>query len=105
MLSESQERMLLIVTPDKVDIVKSIGARWGLNVAEIGVVTGSGNLEVMENGIKVAEVPARLLTEAPAVSYTHLDVYKRQQLIYGIIQVCIAVDLQGEIKSTCQDWQ
>ena len=65
MLSESQERMLLIVTPDKVDIVKSIGARWGLNVAEIGVVTGSGNLEVMENGIKVAEVPARLLTEAP----------------------------------------
>ncbi len=65
MLSESQERMLLIVTPEKAGIVKGIGARWGLNVAEIGVVTGSGNLEVMENGIKVAEVPARLLTEAP----------------------------------------
>ncbi len=65
MLSESQERMLLIVAPDKVEAVKSIGTKWGLNAAEIGVVTDSGNLEVLENGIKVAEVPAKLLTEAP----------------------------------------
>lgn len=65
MLSESQERMLLIVLPEKVETVKQIGSKWGLNVAEIGTVTDSGNLEVFENKVKVAEVPAKLLTEAP----------------------------------------
>ncbi len=65
MLSESQERMLLIVSPDKVETVKRIGSKWGLNVAEIGEVNDSGNLQVYEKGIKMADVPAKLLTEAP----------------------------------------
>jgi len=65
MLSESQERMLLIVSPDKVDTVMEIGNKWGLSVAEIGVVNDSGNLQVFENGVKVADVPVNLLTQAP----------------------------------------
>ncbi|QUL98997.1 MAG: phosphoribosylformylglycinamidine synthase subunit PurL [Candidatus Fermentithermobacillus carboniphilus] len=65
MLSESQERMLLIVKPEKVETVESIARKWGLNVAPIGVVTGSGLLEVFDNGEKVASVPVKLLTEGP----------------------------------------
>lgn len=65
MLSESQERMLLIVKPEKVDKVKAIAKKWGLNVADIGVVTDSGNLQVFENGVKVADIPAKLLSEGP----------------------------------------
>ena len=65
MLSESQERMLLIVSPENIDKVMEIGEKWGLNVAEIGVVNDSGNLQVYENGVKVADLPVKLLTQAP----------------------------------------
>lgn len=65
MLSESQERMLLIVEPDKTWKVKQIAEKWGLHAAEIGVVTDTGLLDVLENGVKVASVPARALTESP----------------------------------------
>ncbi|MGI6662099.1 MAG: phosphoribosylformylglycinamidine synthase subunit PurL [Bacillota bacterium] len=61
MLSESQERMLLIVGSDKVDEVKRIGAKWGLHAAEIGRVTDSGNLEVLHNGNLEASIPVSLL--------------------------------------------
>lgn len=61
MLSESQERMLLIVSADKVDEVKRIGAKWGLHAAEIGRVTDSGNLEVLHNGVLEASIPVSLL--------------------------------------------
>ncbi|MGI6666041.1 MAG: phosphoribosylformylglycinamidine synthase subunit PurL [Bacillota bacterium] len=61
MLSESQERMLLIVSPQKVHEVKSIGAKWGLNVAEIGRVTDSGKLQVFHDGVEEASIPVSLL--------------------------------------------
>lgn len=61
MLSESQERMLLIVSPDKVDAVKRIGAKWGLHAAEIGRVTDSGELQVLHNGVLEASIPVSLL--------------------------------------------
>ncbi|HHY75970.1 MAG TPA: phosphoribosylformylglycinamidine synthase subunit PurL [Firmicutes bacterium] len=61
MLSESQERMLLIVSADKVEEVKRIGAKWGLHAAEIGRVTDSGNLEVFHNGKLEASIPVSLL--------------------------------------------
>ncbi|NLC15854.1 MAG: phosphoribosylformylglycinamidine synthase subunit PurL [Firmicutes bacterium] len=65
MLSESQERMLLIVTPENLDRVTEIGKKWDLHVAEIGVVNDSGNLQVYANGVKVADVPVDILTRAP----------------------------------------
>ncbi|UCC96217.1 MAG: phosphoribosylformylglycinamidine synthase subunit PurL [Candidatus Omnitrophota bacterium] len=65
MLSESQERMLLIVTPQNLDEVKSILAKWGLDSSVIGKVTNDGILRVKEKGTVVAEVPAHLLAEGP----------------------------------------
>ena len=65
LLSETQERMLLIVEHDKLETVKRIAEKWNVGATEIGVVTNTGNLEVTENGQKVAQVPAEILTGAP----------------------------------------
>jgi len=65
LLSETQERMLLIVERDKLENVKSIAQKWNIDVAEIGVVNDTGRFEVTSNGKKVADVPARILTDAP----------------------------------------
>lgn len=65
MLSESQERMLLIVRKGEEEKVKRVIEKWGLNYAPIGVVTPDGILRVKHKGEVVAEVPAKLLAEAP----------------------------------------
>ncbi len=65
MLSESQERMLVIVDKDKLEEVKKVFAKWGVPVDVIGKVTDDGMVRVRENGIAVAEVPAAALVEAP----------------------------------------
>lgn len=65
MLSESQERMLLIVKKGEEEKVKRIMKKWGIHFAPIGRVTRDGMLRVYMGGEKVAEVPAKLLAEAP----------------------------------------
>ena len=66
MISESQERMLAIVRPDRVDAVAAVCSRWGLRCAVIGVVTDDGDITVVEGGLdgghEIARVPARALT-------------------------------------------
>ena len=66
MLSESQERMLLVVKPGREAEVERIFEKWDLHASHIGEVTTDGLLRVKENGKVVAEIPNRALTdEAP----------------------------------------
>jgi phosphoribosylformylglycinamidine synthase len=66
MLSESQERMLIIVQKGREDEVKRIFDKWDLPWAEIGRVTGTGRMVVRNRGQVVADIPARKLAdEAP----------------------------------------
>jgi phosphoribosylformylglycinamidine synthase subunit PurL len=66
MLSESQERMLIIVKKGRQDEVKRIFDKWDLPWAEIGQVTDSGRMVVRSNGQLVADIPAsKLADEAP----------------------------------------
>jgi len=66
MLSESQERMLLVADKGREDEVFAVFRKWGLEAAEIGVVTGDGQLRVRHHGEIVAEIPNReLADEAP----------------------------------------
>jgi phosphoribosylformylglycinamidine synthase subunit PurL len=58
LLSESQERMLIVVQKGKENIVKQIFEKWDLECEEIGIVTDTGMLEYFHRGEKVAEVPA-----------------------------------------------
>jgi len=65
MLSESQERMLVIVDKNKLEEVKRVFMKWSVPVDVIGRVTNDGLVRVRENGKIVAEVPAAALVEAP----------------------------------------
>jgi len=63
MLSESQERMLLIVKRGREAEVERIFEKWDLHAVRIGEVTADGLLRVRQHGTLVAEVPNRALTE------------------------------------------
>jgi len=66
MLSESQERMLLVVDPSKVEAIEKIFDKWDLTAAAIGKVTGDGRFTVKRGEEVLASVSAGLLTdEAP----------------------------------------
>ena len=66
MLSESQERMLLVVKKGREAEVERIFGKWDLHAVRIGEVTGDGLLRVKDHGRIVAEIPNGALTdEAP----------------------------------------
>jgi len=69
LLSESQERMLIIGKRGKENIVREIFAKWDVPCAEIGRVTDDGMMRVRNNGSVSAEIPAKpLAEEAPLYS-------------------------------------
>ena len=61
LLSESQERMLMVVEKGKEDAVKKVFEKWDLPCSEIGEVTTDGQLQFFMNGVLEAEVPAHEL--------------------------------------------
>jgi phosphoribosylformylglycinamidine synthase len=72
LLSESQERMLLVVKQGREAEVERIFERWDLHAVRIGTVIGDGIVRVRENGVLVAEVPGSALTdEAPLYDRPH----------------------------------
>jgi phosphoribosylformylglycinamidine synthase subunit PurL len=69
MLSESQERMLLIVKRGREADVERVFAKWDLHAVKIGEVMPDDRLRVRQDGALVADVPNRALTdEAPVYS-------------------------------------
>ncbi|MFC1517366.1 phosphoribosylformylglycinamidine synthase subunit PurL [Candidatus Margulisiibacteriota bacterium] len=68
MLSESQERMVVIVEKGKEQQAIDIFEKWGLHAVDIGRITDDKMLRLIENGKVVAEVPASSLSDdAPVV--------------------------------------
>src|SRR4051812_12304646 len=69
LLSESQERMLIIAKRGREDVVREIFEKWDVPCAEIGRVTDDGMMRVRNNGSLAAEIPAKpLADEAPLYS-------------------------------------
>ena len=69
MLSESQERMLIIAKRGREDVVRQVFDKWDVPCAEIGRVTSDGIMRVRSNGTIAAEIPAKALAdEAPLYS-------------------------------------
>jgi len=58
LLSESQERMLVVVEKGKEDLVQAVFDKWDLNCAQIGEVTAGGNIKYYMHDELVADVPA-----------------------------------------------
>jgi len=65
LLSESQERMLLVAERGREEDVRRVFAKWDLDAVEIGRVTKDGMLTVRQRGDVVAEVPVDALAEGP----------------------------------------
>jgi phosphoribosylformylglycinamidine synthase len=67
MLSESQERMLIIVHKGREEEVKRIFDKWDLPWSEIGFVTDTGHMVVKQHGNIVANIPARKIADESPV--------------------------------------
>src|SRR5947208_15592558 len=65
LLSESQERMLLVAARGREEEITRIFAKWELDAVEVGRVTASGTLTARLRGQVVADVPVSLLADAP----------------------------------------
>ena len=65
MLSESQERMLVIAKPQHVDDVRRLFEHWELHCADIGEVVDGDTVILRENGVEVGRVPVAIATEPP----------------------------------------
>jgi len=66
MLSESQERMLMVIKPERVDLAYAIFRKWELDVATIGTLTDTGRMVLKHHGEIVADMPvAPITSEAP----------------------------------------
>jgi phosphoribosylformylglycinamidine synthase subunit PurL len=69
LLSESQERMLIIARRGKEDVVRAIFEKWDVPCVEIGCVVDDGMMRVRDNGAIAAAIPAKALAdEAPLYS-------------------------------------
>src|SRR6202522_3666017 len=72
MLSESQERMLLVAEKGREDEVFAVFHKWGLDAVTIGCVIDQPTMRVLEHGQIVAEIPNRALAdEAPVYDRPH----------------------------------
>ncbi|MEP3631433.1 MAG: phosphoribosylformylglycinamidine synthase subunit PurL [Hyphomicrobiales bacterium] len=66
MLSESQERMLMVLDPSKEEVASKIFEKWGLDFAIVGVTTDDLRFRIMFDGEEVANLPIKELgDEAP----------------------------------------
>jgi phosphoribosylformylglycinamidine synthase subunit PurL len=72
LLSESQERMLLVADKGREDEVFRVFKKWGLDAVEIGAVTDTGRLVVKNHGEVVADIPNKAIAhEAPLYDRPH----------------------------------
>ncbi len=66
MISESQERMLAVVRPERLAEVLAVCRRWNLPAAVVAEITSDGDVVVVEGGAEIARIPARALaSDAP----------------------------------------
>ena len=66
MLSESQERMLMVIKPEKTEQAKSIFKKWDLDFAVIGEITDTKNIEIFNKDKLDAKIPITfLVNDAP----------------------------------------
>jgi phosphoribosylformylglycinamidine synthase len=81
MVSESQERMLAVVEPARVDEVRAICEKWQTGSAEIGTVTDNGLVRILRDGEVVGEMPVEALVDGCPLY--DLDPAEPEGWIYG----------------------
>ncbi|MDF1736808.1 MAG: phosphoribosylformylglycinamidine synthase subunit PurL [Minwuia sp.] len=67
MLSESQERMLMVLEPGQEEVARQIFAKWDVEFAIVGHLTDTGRFTLKQGGVTVGDIPVRpLVDDAPA---------------------------------------
>ncbi len=100
MLSESQERMLVVVEKGREAEVKAIFDKWGLHSAVVGKVTDDGNLRLLHKGEVVANVPVDSLAEDAPVYHKPSEVpaYYEANAAVDTTDLPVADDLTKAVK-------
>ncbi len=81
MLSESQERMLMVLYPDKIDVAKKVFDKYDLDAEVIGMTTDSGHMVLKQFGETVCDIPvAPLAEDAPNYDRPWVEPKKRAPL-------------------------
>src|SRR3546814_705846 len=81
MLSESQERMLMVLKPGREDFAAAIFHKWELDFAVIGTVTDTGRMVLEHKGEIVCDIPlAPLADDAPLYDRPHVPTPKQAEL-------------------------
>jgi len=81
MLSESQERMLMVLKPGKEDMAQAIFEKWELDFAVIGTITDTGRMRLFHGGEMVGDLPISPLADAsPEYDRPHVPTPKRDPL-------------------------
>ena len=81
MLSESQERMLMILDPNTEDLAREIFNKWELDFAVIGTLNDTGHLEVLKNGISEANIPIDpMVDQSPEYDRPWSEIPKQEQI-------------------------
>ncbi len=93
MLSESQERMLIVVHKGREEEVKRVFDKWDLPWAEIGIITDTGHMKVRHGGKLVVDIPARKIADESPV-------YQRQAVEPAYIADVKAFRLDGITDTT-----
>ncbi|HEV7925337.1 MAG TPA: phosphoribosylformylglycinamidine synthase subunit PurL [Verrucomicrobiae bacterium] len=100
MLSESQERMLIIVRAGREDEVKRIFDKWDLPWARIGQVTDTGRMVVKHNGEVVADITAKKLADEAPVYYpeSREPAYLQAVRAFSLASVPVSPDPVADLK-------
>ncbi len=93
MLSESQERMLIVVHKGREEEVKKIFDKWDLPWSEIGVVTDTGHMVVRHGGKIVADIPAKKIADESPI-------YQREAQEPAYLEAVRAFRLEGIADTT-----
>ncbi|KYP80146.1 phosphoribosylformylglycinamidine synthase subunit PurL [Ferroacidibacillus organovorans] len=98
MLSESQERMLVVMKEGESAIAEEIFAKWGLEATVIGRVTDDGSLRITEGERVAAELPiAALVDEAPVLDRPAVRPAYLDQLNVAPVRLSTQGDLTGDL--------
>lgn len=81
MLSESQERMLMVIKPEKEEAARKIFDKWEIDFAVIGKITGTGRMILKHKGKIVGDLPVSPLSEqAPLYDRPHKPTPKQKEV-------------------------
>ena len=110
MLSESQERMLMVLKPGKEDAARAIFEKWGVDFAVIGVTTDTGRLVIRHKGAVEADLPVEPLAEKapnydrPAAALTKPEPLEDPQVVIreALVKLVAPAKSEAEMRALAE---